>query len=49
MPSGIAFDDARRSVYVTNHAEFSGITSHMVVYESYVDDIGWPLARPLIF
>ncbi len=47
-PSGIAFDDATRSIYITNHAEFSGITANMVVYKSYVNDLGWPLARPFL-
>jgi sugar lactone lactonase YvrE len=49
MPSGIDFDDATRSIYITNHAEFSGITANMVVFKSFVDDLRWPLARPLIF
>jgi sugar lactone lactonase YvrE len=49
MPSGIDFDDATRSIYITNHAEFSGDPAHMVVYKSYVGDFGWPLIRPWIF
>jgi DNA-binding beta-propeller fold protein YncE len=49
MPSGIDFDDATGSIYITNHAEFSGDATHMVVFETYVADFGWPLIRPLIF
>lgn len=48
-PSGIDFDDATRSIYVTNHAELTQDPAHMVVFKSYVDDFGWPLIRPLIF
>jgi sugar lactone lactonase YvrE len=49
MPSGIDFDDFTGSIYITNHAEFSGDTTHMVVFRTYVGDLGLPLARPLIF
>jgi DNA-binding beta-propeller fold protein YncE len=49
MPSGIDFDNATGSIYITNHAEFSGDPAHMVVFKSYVGDFGWPLARPILF
>jgi sugar lactone lactonase YvrE len=48
-PSGIDFDDATASIYVTNHAELSMDPAHMVVFKSYVGDLRWPLIRPLIF
>ncbi len=48
MPSGIAFDDATRSIYITNHAELTEDPAHMVVFRSFVDDTGWPLIRPPI-
>ena len=49
LPSGIDFDDATGSIYITNHAEFTQDPAHMVVFKSYVGDLGWPLIRPLIF
>jgi hypothetical protein len=48
LPSGIDFDGAG-SIYFTNHAEFSGDPAHMVVFKTWVGDVAWPLARPLIF
>jgi sugar lactone lactonase YvrE len=48
-PSGIDFDDATGSIYITNHAELSEDPAHMVVFKSYVADLGWPLIRPLLF
>jgi len=48
-PSGIDFDDETGSIYVTNHAEFTQDPAHMVVFKSYVGDLGWPLFRPAIF
>jgi sugar lactone lactonase YvrE len=49
MPSGIDFDDATGSIYITNHAEFSMDPAHMVVFKTYVGDVAWPLIHPLIF
>jgi sugar lactone lactonase YvrE len=48
-PSGIDFDSATGSIYVTNHASLTEDPAHMVVFKSYVGDFGWPLIRPLIF
>jgi hypothetical protein len=48
-PSGIDFDDEHLSIYLTNHAEFSMDPAHMVVFRIFVNDLGWPLIRPLIF
>jgi sugar lactone lactonase YvrE len=47
-PSGIDFDDASRSIYITNHAEFTEDTAHMVVFKTFVNDFGLPLVRPIV-
>jgi sugar lactone lactonase YvrE len=45
-PASVGFDDESESLLVTNHALFTGIPSHFVVFKAFVDDKGHPLIRP---
>lgn len=45
-PSGVAFNNATRSLLVNNHALFSLNAQNMVVFEIFADDRGKRLARP---
>lgn len=48
LPASIAFDDADRSILVTNQAFFTGNADHWAVLEAYVDDTGQALAEPVV-
>jgi hypothetical protein len=47
-PAGVAFDNSSRSLLVTNHALVAGLVdeSLFVVFDVYVNDVGYPLERP---
>lgn len=47
-PATLAFDDADRSILVTNHAIFDGAAfpDHFAVLKAFVDDTALPLATP---
>lgn len=45
-PAGIAFDSAKKSLLIVNHALLSGIPAHFAVLKSFVDDPGNPLETP---
>lgn len=46
MPASLAFDDARQSLLITNHAYFTGNEDHWVVLRAQVLDTGLDRARP---
>jgi sugar lactone lactonase YvrE len=46
MPSGVVIDDRTGALLANNHAEFSGLSSHMVVFDLIVADHASPLAKP---
>lgn len=45
-PASIAFDSAKKSILMTNHALFSGDASHFAVLRMYVGEKGDRLERP---
>ena len=45
-PAGIAFDSAKKSLLIVNHALLSGDSSHFAVYQMFADDPGNPLETP---
>lgn len=47
-PANIAFDDASRSLLVTNHASLSGNEANFAVLNVFVDDTADPLAQPIL-
>lgn len=46
MPASVAFNNATRSILVTNHTYFTGNPAHWVVFEAYVDDVALRLPVP---
>lgn len=46
MPASIAFNDATRSILVTNHTYATTYPGHWVVFEVFVDDVAPKLAQP---
>jgi sugar lactone lactonase YvrE len=46
MPASIAFNDATRSLFVTNHSYFTANPEHWVVFEAFVDDVALKLVEP---
>lgn len=46
-PANIAFDQ-RGSILVTNHASLSNVAAHFAVLETWVADLGFPLATPFL-
>lgn len=46
MPASITFNDATRSILVTNHTYASTYPGHWVVFEAFVDDVALKLPQP---
>ncbi len=47
-PANIAFDNARKSLLVTNHASLSGNEDNFAVLKVFVDDTADPLVKPTL-
>jgi len=46
LPASIGFDDATRSILVTNQSFFAADATHWAVLRAFVDDTALPLIEP---